>query len=249
MILYFSGTGNSRHAALRIAGIVGDEALDLFERIRTGDAAPLSSDRPWVLVTPTYAWRVPRVVEKLLRRTELRGNRDLYFALTCGDGAGDAARYAARLCADMGMNFRGCAAVVMPENYIALFDAPDEARAREIVRAADARIDALGARIAAGVPLPETKSGALGKFLSGPVNPIFYRFIVKDKKFRASDACTACGLCARRCPMGNIRLTGGKPIWSGKCTHCMACICDCPQSAIEYGRASVGKPRYRCPKE
>nr|WP_264291386.1 MULTISPECIES: hypothetical protein [unclassified Dorea] len=28
------------------------------------------------------------------------------------------------------------------------------------------------------------------------------------------------------------------------CTHCMACICYCPAEAIEYGKKSVGKPRY-----
>ena len=28
------------------------------------------------------------------------------------------------------------------------------------------------------------------------------------------------------------------------CTHCMACICYCPTSAIEYGKKSLGKPRY-----
>ena len=36
----------------------------------------------------------------------------------------------------------------------------------------------------------------------------------------------------------------GKPAWSKKCTHCMACICYCPTKAIEYGKKSVGKPRY-----
>ena len=28
----------------------------------------------------------------------------------------------------------------------------------------------------------------------------------------------------------------------------MACICYCPKKAIEYGRASLGKPRYKCPE-
>ena len=33
-------------------------------------------------------------------------------------------------------------------------------------------------------------------------------------------------------------------VWGSDCTHCMACICDCPAEAIEYGKKSVGKPRY-----
>ncbi len=44
--------------------------------------------------------------------------------------------------------------------------------------------------------------------------------------------------------MNNIRMENGKPVWGQACTHCMACICYCPTEAIEYGKKSVGKPRY-----
>ena len=39
-------------------------------------------------------------------------------------------------------------------------------------------------------------------------------------------------------------LQNGKPVWGQDCTHCMACICYCPTEAIEYGKMSLGKPRY-----
>ena len=42
----------------------------------------------------------------------------------------------------------------------------------------------------------------------------------------------------------NITLQTGKPVWGQNCTHCMACICYCPAEAIEYGKKSLGKPRY-----
>ena len=58
-------------------------------------------------------------------------------------------------------------------------------------------------------------------------------------------ACTGCGRCAQLCPTNNIVLRSGKPVWGGNCTHCMACISYCPTEAIEYGKKSVGKPRYR----
>ena len=82
------------------------------------------------------------------------------------------------------------------------------------------------------------------RFLSGPVNPLFYRFFVKANAFRAGSGCVGCGRCAEKCPMNNIRLQNGKPLWGGRCTHCMACIGYCPTEAIEYGKKSVGKPRY-----
>ena len=30
--------------------------------------------------------------------------------------------------------------------------------------------------------------------------------------------------------------------------YCMACINQCPKDAIEYGKGSVGKPRYKGPE-
>ena len=84
----------------------------------------------------------------------------------------------------------------------------------------------------------------LGLSLIHILNPVFYRFFVKAEAFRATDACIGCGKCVELCPLNNIRLENGKPIWGKNYTHCMACICYCHKEAIEYGKKSKGKPRY-----
>ena len=48
----------------------------------------------------------------------------------------------------------------------------------------------------------------------------------------------------KRQPLNNIALEGGRPVWKGTCTHCMACIGGCPAEAIEYGEKSKGRRRY-----
>ena len=61
MIIYFSGTGNSRFAAEFLAKQLGDELLNAGQRIKSGEQDELHSVRPWVIVAPTYAWRtLPR---------------------------------------------------------------------------------------------------------------------------------------------------------------------------------------------
>ena len=55
MVLYFSGTGNSRHAARRIADALGDGLLNLNARIKAGDTSPVEAGGRLVIVTPTYA--------------------------------------------------------------------------------------------------------------------------------------------------------------------------------------------------
>ena len=93
MILYFSGTGNSAYTAKRIGQEIQDGTLNLFDKIRNQDHSALSSERPWVVVAPTYAWRIPRVVRDWLMKTALEGARDIYFVLTCGGSIGNAGAY------------------------------------------------------------------------------------------------------------------------------------------------------------
>ena len=134
MILYFTGTGNSEYAAKKLAAALGEKTMPLMERIRHNDTSPLESETPWVVCTPTYAWQLPHIVRDHLRRTLLRGSKEIYFVMTCGGEIGEAGKYAAELCAEKYLTFRGCARVIMPENYIVMFDVPDEAKARDRCR-------------------------------------------------------------------------------------------------------------------
>ena len=244
MILYFSGTGNSRWAAQRLANVLGDDIVSINDALREGSAPTLRSQRPFVVVTPTYAWRLPRVVEEWLRRVHLEGSGDIYFVLTCGGSVGNATKYARRLCRTRGLRFCGLAEVVMPENYVALYDIPDEETCEHLLSGARSYLAELAALIEAGRSFPEVRPNAKGRFRSGPVNVAFYPALVHDKAFAVTDACTSCGLCAERCPLNNITIKEGRPVWKGSCTHCMACIGGCPTHAIEYGEKSKGRRRY-----
>ena len=73
MVLYFTGTGNSRYLARRIAEGLEMPLYDLNACIKAGDTAPVQTGRDVVLVTPTYAWRIPRVVSEWLGKTALTG--------------------------------------------------------------------------------------------------------------------------------------------------------------------------------
>ena len=244
MIFCFSGTGNSRYIAGRIAQATADERIDLNAKIKAHDTSPVQTGRDVIVVAPTYAWRIPRIVRDWLARTELVGAERVWFVMDCGGEIGNAARYNRLLAEQKHLRDMGTAQIVMPENYIAMFNAPQPAEARKIVERAEPKIDAVIGRIREEQPFAAPRNNLYDRFMSGPVNPIFYRCFVKSAAFRAGDACIGCGQCARKCPMNNIRMENGKPAWGQACTHCMACICYCPMEAIEYGKKSVGKPRY-----
>ena len=244
MILYFSGTGNSKYVAKRITDALGDALVNLNDRIKASDTSSVETGERVIIVTPTYAWRIPRVVRDWLRKTELRGAKNVWFVMTCGSEIGNADKYNRKLCTEKGLACMGTAQIVMPENYIAMFSAPQADEARQIVAKAEPSIDRAIAAIQRNQSFAPTRNNLYDRFMSGPVNPIFYKCFVKADAFTASDACIGCGQCVKRCPMNNITLKDSKPVWGKNCTHCMACICYCPKEAIEYGKKSVGQPRY-----
>ena len=248
MIYYFTGTGNSEFAARRIAAKTGYECMAVYEAVRDGVPFAPKKNETCVFVTPTHCWRIPRIVSDwMLSGKRAQGCR-AYFAMTCGSDIGAAVRWNKKLCEELGFEYMGTAEVVMPENYVAMFSVPGEDEAKAIVRAALPVIDAAAESINKGEKLKDKSFGIAAAIKSGITNDGFHAFAVKDKSFTVSDACVSCGKCASVCITHNITLKDGKPVWGGNCIHCMRCICDCPKAAIEYGKASTGKPRYHCPE-
>ena len=249
MVIYFTGTGNSRFLAKLVAEQLNDEIVCAGEHIQKGSYPQFSSQAPYVFVAPTYAWRMPRVFETWIRACRFAGSRKAYYILSCGSGIGGAGRYAKELSDAMGFVHMGTAAIQMPENYIAVFSAPDAGKVPGILERARGRAKDVAACIRAQEPLAETPVTMLGRLCSGFLNEGCYRFSMRAEKFYATDACISCGKCAQECVLNNITLKDGKPVWGNHCTHCMACICKCPVEAIEYGKHSKGLRRYVCPEE
>lgn len=151
MIVYFTGTGNSRYCAKALAERLGDELMDSFRFIRDGAAAELYSDKPWIFVAPTYSWQMPRLFEDFIRHGSFSGSREAYFLLTCGGHIGDAGARLEALCREKGFSYRGVMPVVMPNNYIVLSQAPSMEKARQIIRRAHPTLDK-AARLYPGRP-------------------------------------------------------------------------------------------------
>lgn len=249
MILFFSGTGNSRYVAQAIGTITGDKVVSINELIKNGSESILRSEYPYVFVCPTYAWRIPRVVESFIKETHFTGSDRAYFILTCGDDIGNAAHFVKIICNDKGLVFCGLAAVVMPENYIAMFNVPNKTQAEAIIQEANTHIRDIANHIESGQVWLREKVTPLGWLKSCIVTPAFYFAFVSARGFYSTNSCINCGKCAELCPLNNIKLLDGKPQWGKNCTHCMACICGCPSEAIEYKNTSKGKPRYYNIKE
>ena len=101
MVLYYSGTGNSKYIAKCIASALETDCLNLNERIKTGDTSSVQTEENVILVTPTYAWRIPHIVSGWLGKTELVGAKRIWFVMDCGSEIGNAAKYNRELAAPL----------------------------------------------------------------------------------------------------------------------------------------------------
>ena len=169
MVLYFTGTGNSRYLARRIAEGLEMPLYDLNACIKAGDTAPVQTGRDVVLVTPTYAWRIPRVVPEWLGKTALTGAERIWFVMDCGSEIGNAAKYNRQLAAQKHLHYMGTAQIIMPENYIAMFNAPRKEQARSIVEQAEPALQKVLTQLRAGQEFPPPRDNLYDRLMSGPV--------------------------------------------------------------------------------
>lgn len=238
VIYCFSGTGNSLYAAKRIAASIGAEVRNMRDAHTAGEI----SDGVIGFVFPTYFWGLPKSVRKFIGKLNI-ANKDAYiFAVTTYGGFSVGVCDAVNvLLKKQEVKLSYSAKVKMTENYLPSFNSNDS---EELWEKADAALDKIIVEISGrkrARSAPYTVFNGLSQKVYPPNKPGC------AEKFTAK-GCLNCGLCARICPNGNIKLEDGAPKFGERCDLCLACLNNCPADAIEYGEGTRGKKRYKNPK-
>ena len=247
MILYFSGTGNTRLIAEKLAERLGDESLNLLSRIKEQDYSEIRSDRPFIICSPVYVSELPVFFADYLRKVSLTGCRKVYGVLTNGGYSGIAGGQLGTIIKRKGMEFMGYAEFRLPSNHISNKshrEASDEEKA-DRVRAALAGVNTAAAVIESGRTFKNRHLFLLEYLITVPVAPVLCYVNQGTSGFWVRDNCISCGKCARLCPLNVIEMQYDRPVWKErKCAHCMSCIQNCPTEAIEYKKTTEGRKRY-----
>ena len=256
MIFYFSGCGNSRHVAETLARGLNDTLVFIPDAAREGRYHyTLADGESLGFVFPIYAWGPAPLVLDFIRKLDVAADSAsgpstavpyLYFACTCGDECGLAEKMFRKAVRQKGWSLDACFSLRMPETYIGMrgFKLDTEENAQRKIKVADGDLECFMARIANRERFSAITVGAAAWLKSRLGNPGFSRFAADDRKYHATNACIHCGKCVEVCPLRNITLEAGRPVWHGHCTICMACYHHCPVNAIHYGKATWGKGQY-----
>ena len=247
MILYFTGSGNSKYIADALAKRLYDEVISINKVIKQKEQQRFVSQRPFVIVAPIHAWRLPRLIERFIRESKFIGCQKMYFVVTMESQTGRCDKYCETICHEIGMEYMGMRGVAMPNNYVISSIMPQRAEVNQILAEAVPQVDEIADAIQTFTKIHKTDKTPAGRFLSGPVNHLFYKHFVSDKSYVVSDACIGCGICESKCPVNNIVMEVGIPVFKGNCISCYACIHHCPKEAINIKGKTETHGRYVCP--
>lgn len=253
MIFYFTGTGNS----LQVAKLLANEQKEVLYSVSSlmNQGIPqteftLKEDEKIGFIFPVYAFGPPKIILDFINNLKLKNHKDHYiFAVaTCGENIGCTMEILKKNLEKAFLPLHSAFSVIMPNNYVFLgMDVdPISEEERKLLE-----LETVVNKI--NTILHEKQRDVL-LIVRGPIpniitRGIYYLFVkskVNTKKFYAKDNCISCGICEKVCNTRTIKVKD-KPIWGGECMQCTACINLCPVRAIEYGKTSPKRDRYKNP--
>lgn len=246
VIYYFTGTGNSRQIAEDISSAIG--SCEVRNIADFEDNTDIAAERLGI-VFPVYFWGLPLIVERFLRQIRLKNKPYVFALVNYGVWPGKALDQAAGLLKKRGIQLNAGFLIKMPDNYILWYGAKSQTVQNRCFEREKEKVESIGRIILTkkDAPLEKSKYG-VDRLLSAPINRLSAkRFAEADRTFFADKKCRGCGLCERICPVNNIKLTDGKPVWGHHCESCLGCIQRCPAQAIQHGRLTRKRQRYLNP--
>ncbi|MDR0334448.1 MAG: EFR1 family ferrodoxin [Methanomassiliicoccaceae archaeon] len=241
MILYFSGTGNSRYVAERL-GVMLD--LPVVPVTDYKDSKIDASGRPVGIVCPVYFWGIPTLISEFIKKTEFQNFEKIFSVCTYGEGAGNASRMLEKEFLRKGITVTHQLEIRMPDNYVLFYKVPPKDEQMRMLNEADNYIERIPGLLAENAH--KEKRSLIAPAVSAIGYP-WYKYGRRTKRFRVTDECTGCSVCEAACQMNIIKMKDGRPHWTeNRCERCLACVHRCPGAAIQIGR-SLKHGRYLNP--
>lgn len=260
-IFYFSGTGNCLFLAKELASKL-DAALTPVASAVGRQSIETDADTVGI-VFPVYYGELPVIIKAFAGKLSNIGGKYVFAICTYGGGKSQSMKILRRILQSRGGELSAEYGIHMPQN--AFLKSWEN----------NGRIIARGGR-KMDIVARNTKDRKRGSFfrniplelMLSPMHTLFKPLYVKkfvqmtnaptdtpfdemialsDRNFSVNASCNVCGTCARVCPVGNIEIAGGKPVWLHRCENCLACYDWCPKRAIEGGVAQKGY-YYRNPE-
>jgi ferredoxin len=247
-IYYFSGTGNSLVVARDIAKKTNGKLISMPSLIKE-ESIRTEADVIGLVFPVYYATNdcgIPLIVGRFVEKLENIGSKYIFAVCTCGYMPGMTIENLKKAVALRGGKLAGGFTVRMSNKN------RTERKQQKLLIKRKKKVEAICEYVNARKEGRFETRGLLRKILLAPLRsiekPIFlYRYKklsktsnhsfselipLADRSFRTNENCNGCGICAKVCPVNNIKMVDGKPVWQHHCETCYACYGWCPKNAI-----------------
>lgn len=246
-IYYYTGTGNSLWCARQIARKLPNAQLISISRARKQS---LVCEAPTIgLVFPVHIWGAPSPIVDFIQNFQAASSSYLFaVAVNAGQVAKTLVKLEKLFLARQ-LHLASGFSLDLPSNYILWGGAISPEKQQLKFAAAINKIERIVKVVQNRAKLSPDKGSFWQNIILSLIYRVSYPYVAgMDKSFFADEKCDGCKICQKICPAGNIQIIQGKPAWQHGCEQCFACIQWCPKEAIQYGKNTSRKKRYRHPE-
>jgi flavodoxin/NAD-dependent dihydropyrimidine dehydrogenase PreA subunit len=240
LIAIFTQNGSTKKIADQIAKGLGSSNCEVTHLSITENRTPDLKEYDIIGIgTPTYFFRPPFIVMDFVKSLQGLENKSSFVFILYGTNQGDCGNWIRRELNKKGSRDLGYFRSFGADYWLGYIKrgtmfSHSSPNAQELSSA-----ESFGKTIATRF---SDKSQHIEKF--DPPTPFMYgleRMLVSrpfakmmySKTFTVDKNCDNCGICIKKCPIGNIYETeNGKLKWQSKCLLCATCELSCPKDAI-----------------
>lgn len=246
LMLYFSGTGNSKYIANLFSQSVGAKCHSIEEKIDF--KKEIQKHETIGFCYPIYASNIPRIMREFVYKySELLKNKKLIIFCTQLIFSGDGARVFTDILPD------GYGEVIYAEHFnmpnnlcnCGIFSVKNGDKIKKYIKSAEKKIE----RICKDLEKGKIRKRGFNKFsnIMGKCQGMHWIEIEEKNKssVQVDDDCIKCGLCTKICPMKNLDLVNGEIVQNNNCILCYRCVNACCRKSITVLIHKKPKTQYK----
>ncbi|MDD4320792.1 MAG: EFR1 family ferrodoxin [Acidaminococcaceae bacterium] len=241
-IFYFTGTGNCYSVANRLSKRLNAELVAVTHYL---DNPSEVNDEVIGIVTPVYSTDLPPIMVDFLEKLQLNGAKYIFCVATMGAMAGRTLYHAKEILNRRNLILHAGFTVQLPDNSI-IFPS-GMLRTHKLLKAEAEAVNTISSLIEGR----EENSAVIKDFffwkIAAGIGMWTLRVVLDVKHKKLNEAkCNGCGICAKICQAGCIKMENGRPSFSDEgCLTCFGCAQWCPREAISLGHLHpMGKTKY-----
>lgn len=246
LMLYFSGTGNSKYIANLFSKKTNAECHSIEENI---DFKKLINEHNTIAFCyPIYGSCVPRIMREFVScYAEQFQNKKLIIFCTQLMFSGDGAR------AFTDNLPKGCGEIIYAEHFnmpnnicnFKLFSIKNGEKTKKYIVAAEKKMDKVCENLKKGI-IKKRGFNSFSHFIGKSQSASWPKVEAKNKSsVKVDKDCTRCGACVKLCPTKNLTLGENGIKQNGNCILCYRCVNACPKKAITVLVHKKPKNQYK----